>query len=105
MTIKPSILISCLILHSEKEKAREREREKDRESDRERERERERVLAASRRLAGADQQHERPKKYVLTKPKVPPLSSLLGYPEFYQIKTDEPEEVLSTISKYSIRIE
>jgi hypothetical protein len=29
---------------------------------------------------------------------VDPLSNLLGYPDFFQLKADEPEEVLSTVN-------
>lgn len=36
---------------------------------------------------------------MLAKPKnVDPLSNLLGYPDFFQLKADEPEEVLSTVN-------
>jgi hypothetical protein len=41
---------------------------------------------------------EKPKKYILPKPKVLPLNNLLGYPDFYQCKPDEPEESLSMVS-------
>lgn len=42
---------------------------------------------------------EKTRKYVLAKPKnVDPLSNLLGYPDFFQLKADEPEEVLSTVN-------
>lgn len=42
---------------------------------------------------------EKPRKFVLAKPKnVDPLSNLLGYPDFFQLKADEPEEVLSTVN-------
>ncbi len=42
---------------------------------------------------------EKPRKYLLAKPKnVDPLSNLLGYPDFFQIKAEEPEESLSTVN-------
>lgn len=49
--------------------------------------------------AAARRPEEKPKKFVLAKPKnVDPLSNLLGYPDFFQLKADEPEEVLSTVN-------
>lgn len=44
------------------------------------------------------------KKYVMVKPKLPALSSLLGQPDFYQLKSDEPEETLNALSMASLPI-
>jgi hypothetical protein len=42
------------------------------------------------------------KKYIMVKPKLPALSSLLGQPDFYQLKSDEPEETLNALSMASL---